>query len=140
MVSQRHNVVGLRRTAFSIHKLSRRCLPSKADIKDKARSLGFELVGVAPVDSFPEADFYLKWLASGYAGKMQYLHKQKAAKLQPSSILEGAKSVIVCALNYNTAQPRTQFDRLRAWVSRYAWGEDYHETVRNKLHDLAVWI
>jgi epoxyqueuosine reductase len=43
-------------------------------------------------------------------------------------------------MNYNAALPRTQYDRLRAWISRYAWGEDYHETVREKLQELAAWI
>ena len=115
-------------------------MPSKIDIKEKARSLGFDLVGVAPLGPFPEAGFYPKWLESGYAGEMQYLERQKAAKLDPHSILPGARSVIVCAMNYNSAQPLTHFDRLRAWVSRYAWGEDYHDTVRDKLEELAAWI
>ena len=123
-----------------MRSLSRSCLPSKAEIKDKARSLGFDLVGVAPLGSFPEAAFYAKWLESGYAGEMQYLERQKAAKLKPESVFSGAKSVIVCAMNYNTARPGTQFDRLHAWVSRYAWGEDYHDTLRRKLEELAGWI
>jgi epoxyqueuosine reductase len=115
-------------------------LPSKTDIKEKALALGFDLVGIAPLGPFPEAVFYPKWLQSGYAGEMQYLERQKSAKLQPDSMLPGAKSVIVCAMNYNTAAPVTQFDRLRAWVSRYAWGEDYHDTVRQKLEELASWM
>jgi epoxyqueuosine reductase len=48
--------------------------------------------------------------------------------------------VIVCAINYNTDRPRTTVDRLRAWVSRYAWGADYHDTVKPRLHELAQWI
>ena len=124
----------------STRSLSRRCLPSKTEIKDKARALGFDLVGVAPLGSFPELAFYPKWLESGYAGGMQYLERQKMAKLSPESIFNGAKSVVVCAMNYNTAQPRTQFDRLRAWVSRYAWGEDYHDTLQKQLEELARWI
>src|SRR6266571_1334825 len=100
-----------------MHELSRNCLPSKADIKGKARGLGFDLVGVAPLGPFPESMFYSKWLESGYAGEMQYLERQKAAKMQPDSVLPGGRSVIVCAMNYNAGQPRTTFDRLRAWVS-----------------------
>jgi epoxyqueuosine reductase len=115
-------------------------LPSKAEIKEKAHSLGFELAGVSALGPFPEAEFYPKWIESGYAGEMQYLERQKDAKLQPESMLPGAKSVIVCAMNYNTAQARTPFDRLRAWVSRYAWGEDYHDTLRKKLKELAAWV
>jgi len=115
-------------------------LPSKADLKEKARALGFDLVGVAPIGPFPEAVFYPKWLESGYAGEMRYLERQKPAKMNSDSLLTGAKSVVVCAINYNTNRPLTPFDRLRAWVSRYAWGEDYHETVRQKLNDLARWL
>ena len=111
-----------------------------ADIKQKARSLGFDLAGVAPLGPFPEAVFYPKWLENGYAGDMQYLERQKAAKMEPRSVLPGARSVIVCAMNYNGAQPHTRYDRLRAWISRYAWGEDYHETVKEKLLELAAWI
>jgi epoxyqueuosine reductase len=109
-------------------------------IKDHAKTLGFDLAGVAPLGPFPEAVFYPKWLESGYAGEMHYLERQKAAKMQPVSVLPNAKSVIVCAMNYNSAHPRTQFDRLRAWVSRYAWGEDYHQTLQTKLAGLAAWI
>ena len=115
-------------------------MPSKAEIKDKARALGFDLAGVSPIGPFPEADFYPKWLDSGYAGQMDYLHRQKPARLHPDSILAGAKSVIVCAMNYNTAMPSTSFDRLRVWVSRYAWGEDYHDVLQKKLQQLAEWI
>jgi epoxyqueuosine reductase len=115
-------------------------LPSKTEIKDKARALGFELAGIAPLGPFPEAVFYPKWLESGYAGEMQYLERQKAAKMAPESVMPGARTVIVCAMNYNTDQPRTPCDRLRAWVSRYAWGEDYHDTVQKKLRELAAWI
>ncbi len=115
-------------------------MPSRAEIKEKARSLGFELAGVAPLGPFPESVFYPRWLESGYGGEMQYLERQKSAKLQPDSVLPGSKSVIVCAMNYNTRYPRTQFDRLRAWISRYAWGEDYHDTVQRKLTELAKWI
>src|SRR5215813_2436619 len=139
-VSQQRSEVGLRRTMCSTRNLSKRCLPSKTEVKDKARALGFDLVDVAPLGSFPELAFYPKWLESGYAGGMQYLERQKMAKLRPESSFNGAKSVVVCAMNYNTAQPRTQFDRLRAWVSRYAWGEDYHDTLRKKLEELAAWI
>jgi epoxyqueuosine reductase len=113
---------------------------SSSSIKSTANSLGFELVGIAPIGPFDETHFYPEWLDRGYAGEMNYLERQKTARLQPESILPGAKSVIVCAMNYNTAQPCTRFDRLRAWISRYAWGQDYHEVLKGKLRELAIWI
>ena len=81
---------------------SKRC--SASSVKSVAYSLGFDLVGIAPVGPFPETVFYPKWLESGYAGEMKYLERQKTAKLEPQSILPGARSVIVCAMNYNSAQ------------------------------------
>src|SRR5581483_4448089 len=113
---------------------------SSAELRAFAASLGFDLVGIAPVGPFRETDFYLEWLKNGYHGEMHYLERQQTAKLQPASLLPGARSVIVCAMNYNTSQPLTGFDPLRAWISRYAWGEDYHETVKKKLEELAAWI
>ncbi len=109
-------------------------------IKEKARSLGFQLVGIAGVGPSPEALFYPEWLERGYAGEMHYLERQAQARLNPREIMADVKSVVVCAVNYNTAQPLTTLDRARAWVSRYAWGEDYHETLQSKLSSLAGWM
>src|SRR5436309_4236937 len=109
-------------------------------ITNQARSLGFDLVGVAPIGPTPEALFYPQWLDRGYAGEMRYLVRQKPARMDPQLLLPGARSVIVCAINYNTDRPVTTFDRPRAWVSRYAWGADYHETLQAKLKQLAQWI
>jgi epoxyqueuosine reductase len=60
--------------------------------------------------------------------------------MDPQSVLPGARSVIVCAINYNTPHPTTAFDKCRAWISRYAWGLDYHDTLQEKLRSLARWI
>jgi epoxyqueuosine reductase len=111
-----------------------------SQITDKGRSLGFDEVGVSPVGPFPEFDFYSEWLEKGYGADMHYLKKQEAAKLTPDSVLPGVRSVIVCAMNYNAAQPLTAYDRLRTWVSRYAWGEDYHDAMKGKVRELSLWI
>jgi epoxyqueuosine reductase len=110
------------------------------DIRQHATALGFTLAGVAPIHPTPEAAFYAEWLDRGYAGEMHYLERQRTARLDPQSVLPGAKSVIVCAINYNTDQPLTSFDQGRAWISRYAWGKDYHDTLLDKLRELARWI
>ncbi len=110
------------------------------DIKKFAATLGFTLTGIAPIARTREGDFYPEWLDRGYAGEMHYLERQRAARMDPQSVLPGARSVIVCAINYNTSHPLTSFDRLRAWVSRYAWGLDYHDTLLEKLRTLARWI
>src|ERR1051326_4865165 len=96
---------------------SKNCF-SSSSVKSAAYSLGFELVGIAQIGPFDETRFYPAWLDNGYAGEMKYLERQKTARLQPESLLPGARSVIVCAMNYNTPQPYTVFDRMRAWISR----------------------
>jgi epoxyqueuosine reductase len=113
---------------------------NSTELKHRARAIGFDLVGVAPIASYPEAEFYPEWLKRGYAGEMRYLERQKPGRMDPTSIMPDARSVVVCAVNYNTGKPLTTYDRMRAWVSRYAWGEDYHEVLKQKLETLARWI
>jgi epoxyqueuosine reductase len=113
---------------------------NSAEVKRYAISLGFDLVGIAPIVESPESRFYSEWLDRGYAGEMQYLVRQKPARLDPTLLLKDARSVVVCALNYHTDRPLTTYDRLRAWVSRYAWGDDYHQVLQDKLNALVAKI
>jgi epoxyqueuosine reductase len=104
----------------------------------QARSLGFDLCGVARAEDLtPPADRD-EWLARGYAGQMQYLHDARRA--DPAGALPGAKSVIVCAINYNAGQPYSTeaaaVSGPQGWVSRYAWGHDYHAVIGEKLERL----
>jgi epoxyqueuosine reductase len=112
-------------------------------IKHSARELGFDLAGIAPVQQFGELAYFPEWIAAGHHGEMRYLESRtKEGELKRSSIQVAApwaKSVIVCALNYNTDQPySTEFtDPTRGWISRYAWGErDYHDVILPKLRPL----
>ena len=109
-------------------------------IKSFALESGFDLAGIAPVRDFPELEHFPAWVAAGHAGEMKYLEaRDEFGKLKRSSlqtVAPWARSVIVCAINYNAAQPySTQFnDPERGWISRYAWGqEDYHESVMRRL-------
>ena len=84
-----------------------------------------------------------EWLEKGFAGEMHYL---KDPRLQsPGRVLEGARSLVVCGLNYNTALPYSTEVPVqggladgapRGWISRYAWGEDYHAVLGEKLREL----
>lgn len=112
-------------------------------IVQRARALGFELCGVAPVDTLAELERLPEWLERGYAGEMRYLHDPR--RREASRALEGARSIIVCALNYNTplpysteaaAEAATTDEAPRGWISRYAWGDDYHNVVGRKLEEL----
>ncbi len=112
-------------------------------VKRAARDAGFELAGVAPVHDFSELDHFREWVAAGHAGEMRYLEaRNESGVLKRASLrstLPWVRSVIVCAINYNTAQPYSTNvdDPQRGWISRYAWGqEDYHEAVLARLRAL----
>jgi len=105
-----------------------------------ARDAGFELVGIAPIGESPELEYFPHWIAEGYAGEMKYLEaRDERGRLNRASLANvapWARSVVVCAINYNTAQPySTQAqDEGRGWISRYAWGrQDYHDSVMRRL-------
>jgi epoxyqueuosine reductase len=108
-------------------------------VKQAAREAGFDLAGIAPVHDAPELNYFPEWIAAGHAGEMKYMEaRDEAGRLKRASLRHAvpwARSVIVCALNYNTAQPYSTDvnDSQRGWISRYAWGEDYHDAVMAKL-------
>jgi len=112
-------------------------------ICEQARGLGFDLCGVAPAEAFPELARVSTWLERGHAGEMNYLRDER--RVDPRLALDGARSVIVVALNYNAPMPYSteqagvhDADSPRGWVSRYAWGDDYHEVLREKLNALVA--
>jgi epoxyqueuosine reductase len=110
-------------------------------IKQAAQDVGFELAGISPIRDFPEMRRFEKWIAAGHAAEMSYLEARDATGNLKRSALRSsfpwARSVIVCAINYNTAQPYSTdlADPNAGWISRYAWSrEDYHEVLMRKLH------
>ena len=114
-----------------------------ARIKQFARKDGFDLCGIAPVREFAELGAFPAWIAGQRHGEMKYMESRDGAgALKRGSLARvapWARSVIVCAINYNTAQPySTQMqDPGRGWISRYAWSqEDYHDAVMRRLQAL----
>jgi epoxyqueuosine reductase len=110
-------------------------------IQDKAREAGFDLCGVAPTSRFPELDRMTEWLDRGHAGEMRYLHDPRRLSLDRA--MDGARSVIVCAVSYRTAEPlstevlaKPDPARPRGWISRYGWGSDYHDILLPRLRTL----
>lgn len=112
-------------------------------ICERARAIGFDLCGVARAEAFGELGHLPEWLAQGYAGEMNYLKDPRRG--DPRHVVEGARSVIVAALNYNSAQAYSTEtaasvndgeESPRGWISRYAWGDDYHEVLGEKLEAL----
>jgi epoxyqueuosine reductase len=116
-------------------------------IVERAKALGFDLCGVVRAEQFPELERFEDWLERGYAGEMAYLEDPR--RRQPSRALENLRSVIVCAVNYNTSHPYSTHlaalharhaEQPRGWVSRYAWGDDYHEVLWRQLNALLAAI
>lgn len=116
-----------------------------ATVMRAATEAGFDLAGMAPVEDSPELEYFPRWIADGHAGEMKYLEaRDDQGRLKRASLAHAApwaRSVVVCAINYNTAQPysmQTPEDSAkresRGWISRYAWGrQDYHEAVMPRL-------
>ena len=105
-------------------------------IRELARRAGFELAGVAAAVPAEDRARYAEWVAAGRAGRMGYLADRRAAvRDDPRQLLAAARSVISVGKLYQTAWPHsTRFHEAeRAWISRYAWGEDYHDVVRRDL-------
>ena len=111
-------------------------------VESRAKELGFDLCGVVSAEKFPELEHTEEWLARGFAGEMKYLSDPR--RRTADGAFPGIRSVIVCALNYNTNLPRStdvphlpRDDEPRGWISRYAWGDDYHRVLRARLEALA---
>jgi epoxyqueuosine reductase len=106
-------------------------------LKHQAAKLGFSLSGVTPAVPPAGGDRFDHWLAAGYAGQMHYLAARRDAYRHPSHVLDGAKSIVMLAMNYRTAEPRA-VPQGAGRVSRYAWGEsDYHDLMHERLASLA---
>ena len=112
-------------------------MSTESEIKSLALAQGFDLCGIATLAQLPkQLGRYADWLAKGYAGEMAYLERQKEKRLNPDLVLPGAKSIICVGLIYNTTQPYSTELPAQPWISRYAWGDDYHEIMRDKLKKL----
>ncbi len=107
------------------------------DLKAEARRLGFDLCGVCPAAAPPGVDRFSEWLAAGYAGQMHYLPDRAEAAADPQFVLDGARSIVMLAMNYRTADAQPPQPG-QGRVSRYAWGGDYHDLIRSRLRSLAI--
>ena len=108
------------------------------NIRSRSKELGFEKCGVARVGDLPKADFYRQWLADGMHGEMAYLEKV-GPRYAPEELLPGAKSVVCVLKNYYTPDEQSS-DPLDGVISRYAWGDDYHDLLKTRLRELRDWI
>lgn len=110
-------------------------------VVDQAKTLGFDLCGVVRAEKFPELEQTSEWIARGYAGEMRYLADPRRS--DPQTAMPGIRSAIVGLLNYSTARPLStdpslpvNYAQPSGWISRYAWGDDYHDVLRERLDAL----
>ena len=137
-------------------------------IKQRASDVGFDLAGIAPLSAWRDLEFSRQWVEQGYGGEMRYLANPK--RHDPRRILPSSKSIVCVGLIYNADRPysteihpegkdselkdseltnselsdceltNSELSNSRGWISRYAWGRDYHQVMRSKLEKLRAAI
>ncbi|MCC6392054.1 MAG: tRNA epoxyqueuosine(34) reductase QueG [Bryobacterales bacterium] len=109
-------------------------------LKSLARQAGFELAGIAAAEPLADRLWFDGWVRRGMAGRMSYLTDHRAAlRMDPRSLLPSARSLLCVGKVYNGPQPysTSRTPRELGWISRYAWGDDYHRIVRLGLESVA---
>lgn len=105
-------------------------------VKELAREAGFLDCGIATLRRLDEEENHLKeWLERGYHGKMQYMENHFEKRLDPRLIFPGATHLVLFLYNYYPSEEQAA-DVPK--IARYAWGEDYHRVIKDKLHELAA--
>lgn len=109
-------------------------------VKQKALDVGFTSVGIAAAEPLgDEASHLEEWLRRGYHGTMKWMQRNIEKRIDPGNIVPGAKSVICVALNYYTPARHSGGSGIGK-ISRYAWGDDYHDVLTHKLKLLWEWL
>jgi epoxyqueuosine reductase len=110
-------------------------------VKHLARECGFELAGIAAAAPSPDFELYQNWVEQGNAGEMTYLTDHRGTlRADPRLLLPSARSIVCVGKLYNGPQPYSTHFRSHelGWISRYAWGDDYHDILRRGLQNLAA--
>ena len=106
-------------------------------IKQKAEKFGFQSCGISKAEFLEEEAPRLEaWLNKGYHGEMQYMENHFDKRLNPTLLVDGAKSVISLSYNYF---PKVKIDEINNFkISKYAYGEDYHEVIKDILKEMVA--
>jgi len=108
-------------------------------VKEKACNLGFDICGIAPSGNLKEHGSIIRnWCSSGMNGDMTYLSQNIEKRINPNILVPGAKSVIVTGMNYYTDKKQQQEGV--PIISRYAYGDDYHDVIKGKLNKILDYI
>ncbi len=112
-------------------------------IKEYAYSLGFDIVRITSAEEFPDAERIIKErISQGLMDGLPWFTAERTeVSCNPNALLPGARSIIALAMFYLTEQPdEAESDVPRGCISRYAWGDDYHEIIKPKLQQFAIWL
>jgi len=108
-----------------------------SQIKADAQQLGFDLVGISPVKPPPHEQSFAQWLREGLSGELDYMKRTELLRREPQQLVPWAVSVISVGLNYYKSPARSPMSsETTGWISRYAWGDDYHDLMKSKLQSL----
>jgi epoxyqueuosine reductase len=114
---------------------------ASAAVKQAALARGFDLCGIAPAAPLPERRAFDAWLARGYHGAMQYMARTADRRRDLLAYMRSARSVVVLGTLYHTARPASlKRTGPEAIVSRYAWGRDYHDVIRERMEAFVAWM
>jgi epoxyqueuosine reductase len=108
-------------------------------IREEARRLGFFKTGITSARPLPKLERFDGWVREGMHGEMRYLERQLPKRMDPGLVLAGARSLLVLAMNYHTGHALAN-QPLKGRISRHAWGDDYHITIKNRLEQLLGFI
>ncbi len=114
----------------------------KAELIALAEELGFDICRIARCTAPPHAAEFREWLDEGRAGTMEWLARNAERRTEPQRVLEGARSVVVLAMNYlpNIERRTSNIEHRTGRIARYAWGDDYHDLIEKKLRVLDDWL
>jgi epoxyqueuosine reductase len=108
-------------------------------IKSKAKDLGFLSCGISKADFLEEeAPRLEQWLNQNHHGEMAYMANHFDKRLDPRVLVPGAKSVVSLLLNYHTEEKQTDVEAPK--IASYAFGDDYHKVIKDKLKELMSFI
>ena len=109
-------------------------------IRQKAFEIGFHKIGVVRAEMlYAEGEHLKEWLECDFHGEMRWMEREPEKRANPKLLFPDAESIIVVALNYYTPYEHEE-NSAKGKVSRYAWGDDYHDVVKEKLRELFSWI
>jgi epoxyqueuosine reductase len=111
---------------------------TSGEVKTRAAAAGFDLCGISPAAPFPELGFLSEWITRGYHAEMQYMARSADRRADVRAVLPSARAVIVLGTVYNADRPYSTAigDSRTAAIARYAWGDDYHDVIEDRMRRL----